>query len=67
HGNEHGAAFTYHQLGRVAKELGDFDAAEGLYRNALAIFEKLQDSHNAEIAKRSIARLERLRNEVGQP
>jgi hypothetical protein len=31
-GNEHGAASTYHQLGRIAQEQRDFGAAEQWYK-----------------------------------
>ena len=43
HGNEHGAAITYHQLGRIAQEQRDFAAAEQWYRKSLAIEEKHGD------------------------
>ncbi len=49
-------AGTYHQLGRVAEERRDFDAAEAWYRKALAVFERLGDGHGAGIARRSLAR-----------
>ena len=46
-GNEHGAAGTYHHLGRLAQEQRDFAQAEHWYRKALAIKEKLGDEHGA--------------------
>ncbi|MDR0782705.1 MAG: hypothetical protein LBE83_02995, partial [Propionibacteriaceae bacterium] len=61
----HGAALTYHQLGRLAAKRREFDTAEGLYRQALEVFERFQDQHNADIVKRSFARLEKLRREMG--
>jgi tetratricopeptide (TPR) repeat protein len=46
-GDEHGAAMTYHQLGRIAEEQRDFAAAETWYRKALPVWEKLGDEHSA--------------------
>ena len=39
-GNEHGAAKTYHQLGRIAVEQRDFAAAEQWSQKSLDIDEK---------------------------
>ena len=46
-GNEHGAAITYHQLGVIAQEQRDFQAAEGWYQKSLAIEEKHGDEYGA--------------------
>ncbi len=46
-GDEHGAAGTYHQLGMVAEERRDFEAAEGWYRKSLEITERLGDEPGA--------------------
>ena len=46
-GNEHSAASTYHQLGRIAQEQRDFAAAEPWYRKSLAIKEKQGNEHGA--------------------
>jgi Tetratricopeptide repeat len=34
---------TYHQLGILAQDRGDYETAEELYRNSLAINERLGD------------------------
>ncbi len=47
HGNEHGAASTYHQLGMIAQERRDFAAAERWYQKSLAIEEKHGNEHGA--------------------
>ena len=47
HGNEHGAAITYHHLGIIAEEQRDFTTAEEWYLKSLAIFEKQGDEHGA--------------------
>src|SRR5262249_51898600 len=46
-GDEHGAAITYHQLGIVAQERRDLDAAEKWYLKSLAIKEKQGNEHGA--------------------
>jgi hypothetical protein len=46
-GNAHGAASTYHQLGRIAEERRDFAAAEQWYRQAPAIEEQHGNAHGA--------------------
>jgi tetratricopeptide (TPR) repeat protein len=56
-GNQSGIAITLHQLGRLAEDEGDKMEAARLFREALSIFEKL-GSPNAEIARRSLARVE---------
>jgi len=62
-GSEHGMASTYHQLGMVAQERRDLDAAEDWYNQALTIFERLKDQHNANIARKSITRLQTLKSD----
>jgi hypothetical protein len=49
-GDDHGAARSYHQLGRIAQERRDFAAAEQWYRKSLAISKKLGDMHGAAIS-----------------
>ena len=56
---------TYHQLGRVAEEQRDFAAAEGWYRKALAIFERLHDLHLATVVQKSLQRLAEQRENPG--
>ena len=56
-GDQSGGAATLHQLGRLAEEEGDKEGAARLFRESLNIFEKL-GSPNAEIARRSLARVE---------
>ncbi len=46
---KHGAAITYHQLGRIAQERWDFASAEAWYQKSLAIKEKQGDEHGAAI------------------
>ena len=48
-GDEHGAAITYHQLGRIAEEQRDFASAEQWYRKSLAIKEKQGNEHGEAI------------------
>src|SRR5262249_53768098 len=40
-GDRAGMAISYHQLGRVAQERGDYEGALGWYRRSLAIVEEL--------------------------
>ena len=47
HGNEHGAASTYHQLGTIAEERRDFETAEKWYLKSLEIKEKQGNEHGA--------------------
>jgi tetratricopeptide (TPR) repeat protein len=56
-GDQRGIAITLHQLGRLAEGAGDKKGAARLFREALGIFERL-GSPNAEIAQRSLARVE---------
>lgn len=48
-GDEHGAAITYHQLGRIAQERKDFEKAEDWYKKSLKIEEQLGNEHGAAI------------------
>jgi len=57
-GNQSRIACSLHQLGQLAKKNGDKTEATRLFREALTIFEKLR-SPNAEIARRSLERVER--------
>jgi tetratricopeptide (TPR) repeat protein len=56
-GNQSGIAGTVYQLGTLAENTGDKREAARLFREALEIFEKL-GSPDAEIARRSLARVE---------
>jgi tetratricopeptide (TPR) repeat protein len=56
-GDQNGVAMSLHQLGRLAGKEGDKVEAAQLFREALSIFERL-GSPNAEIARRSLARME---------
>ena len=56
-GNQNGVALTLGQLGRLAEDEGDKVAAARLFRESLSIFERL-GSPNAEIVRRSLARVE---------
>jgi tetratricopeptide (TPR) repeat protein len=56
-GNQGGIAITLHQLGVLSAEAGDNEEAARLFREALGIFERL-GSPDAEIARRSLARVE---------
>lgn len=42
-GDEHGCAIAYHNLGKVAMDRGQLDAAEGYYREALRIADRTRD------------------------
>jgi len=55
-GDQNGIASTLHQLARVAEDAGNNAEAAKLFREALAIFEKLKSS-NAEIARQSLERV----------
>jgi tetratricopeptide (TPR) repeat protein len=56
-GDQGGIASTLHQLGRLAEDEGNKAEAGRLLRESLSIFEKL-GSPSAEIARRSLARVE---------
>jgi tetratricopeptide (TPR) repeat protein len=56
-GEQQGIAIDLHQLGRLAEDAGDKEGAARLFREALGIFERL-GSPDAEIARRSLARVE---------
>jgi tetratricopeptide (TPR) repeat protein len=56
-GNQSGIADTLHQLGRLAEDEGDVAKAVRLFRESLIISEKI-NSPNAEITRRSLARVE---------
>lgn len=56
-GDQGGVARTLHQLGRLVEDGGNKVEAAQLFREALSIFERLR-SPNAEIARRSLARVE---------
>jgi tetratricopeptide (TPR) repeat protein len=56
-GDQIGVAVTLHNLGMITEDEGDKAEAAGLFREALSIFERLR-SPNAEIARRSLARVE---------
>jgi hypothetical protein len=46
---------TYHQLGIVAQDRGDYETAEELYRNSLAINERLGDQAGVASSNPSIS------------
>ncbi|MCP3972111.1 MAG: tetratricopeptide repeat protein [Rhodobacteraceae bacterium] len=50
-------AVAHHQLGMVAQERRDFDAAEDAYKTALEIYVRFGDGHHAAIVIGNIARL----------
>jgi hypothetical protein len=56
-GNEHGAAITYHQLGRIAEEQRDYAAADAWYRTSLLVYVRFNNPHNTGIVLGSFARL----------
>ena len=56
-GNEHGAASTYHQLGRIAQERRDFFQAGDFYLKSIKMFANTSDTYNLMIAISSYARL----------
>ena len=62
-GNRAGVAQTLHQLGNLAEEDGDLEEAKRLFSESLATFEAL-GSPNAEIARRSLERVEGLSTEL---
>ena len=57
-GKQNDIAVTLHQLGRIMEDDNDKVEAARLFREALSIFEKLK-SPNAEIARRSLKRVEK--------
>lgn len=56
-GDQSGVANTLNNLGRLAEDEGDKAGAAQMFRAALSIWERLR-SPNAEIARRSLARVE---------
>ena len=52
-------AGTYHQLGVVAEEQGQWAEAAGHYGEALRIYVEFQDDHHRDIVLRSLSRLQR--------
>jgi tetratricopeptide (TPR) repeat protein len=52
--DRHGAASTYHQLGRFAQEQERFEEAQANYRQALEIFRDTSDLRNASIVASSL-------------
>ena len=56
-GLEDQAAAPYHQLGMVAQERRDFDAAEAWYRKSLAIKQRQGNEHGAAITYHQLGRL----------
>jgi tetratricopeptide (TPR) repeat protein len=48
---------TYHQLGIIAQEQGDFATAEQWYRKSLAIDEKLGNEHGAAVTYHQLGRI----------
>jgi putative nucleotidyltransferase with HDIG domain len=44
-GDEHGCAIAYHNLGMVSADREQYDAADGYYREALLIADRLGDLH----------------------
>ena len=56
-GDQNGIASSLHQLGQLAENEGDKVEAARMFREALTIFERLR-STNAEIARRSLERVE---------
>ena len=65
-GDEHGAAITYHQLGRVAEERRDFVQAEAWYQKSLAIFEQQGNEHGAAITYHQLGRVAEERRDFVQ-
>ena len=57
HGNEHGAAITYHQLGMIAQERRDLAAAEQWYRKVAGDQEKHGNEHGAAITYHQLGRI----------
>ena len=57
-GNEHGEAMSYHQLGIVAAKRGDFKTAESLVQKSRNLFQKHDDSVNAEIAMETLHQIQ---------
>ncbi|WP_170113261.1 tetratricopeptide repeat protein [Ahniella affigens] len=51
------AATPYHQLGRVAQERREFDAAEAWYRKSLAIEERQGNEHGAALTYHQLGRV----------
>jgi hypothetical protein len=64
HGNEHGAAITYHHLGNVALQRRDFGAAEQWYLRSLAIEEKQGNEHGAASTYQGLSVLAAARQQV---
>ena len=58
-------ACAYHQLGMIAQERSDFDAAEGLYKKSLCISIKLGDEQGAAITYHQLGRVEQERRDFG--
>jgi tetratricopeptide (TPR) repeat protein len=52
--DRHGAARTYHNLGRVAQEQERFEEAQANYRQALEIYRDTSDLRNASIVASSL-------------
>ena len=62
-GDKQGIAIDLHQLGMLAEEDGDLEEAKRLFSESLATFEAL-GSPDAEIARRSLERVEGLSTEL---
>lgn len=56
-GDRYRQASTYHQLGRVAEELRDYEQAQAYYQQSLEIYVEYGEEHNRAIVMRSFARL----------
>ena len=56
-GNEHGAAGTYHQLGRIAEEQQDFPQACNFYLKSIQMLTNTNNAYNLVVAICSYARL----------
>ncbi len=60
-------AGTYHQLGRVAEEQRQWAQARDYYLKALGTFAAYKDTHNRDIALRSLSRLWQAGGDAGLP
>jgi tetratricopeptide (TPR) repeat protein len=65
--DEHSVAITLHQLGRLAAEEDKNPEALQMFREAIAIFTRLESPDDAEMARRSLNRVERKSPEAASP
>ena len=56
-GNDSWKAISYHQLGMITQERGDFDSAEVWYQKSLAITEKQDNEHGAASTYHQLGRI----------